>query len=391
MRGQARRGKILAGTIDTFLLWRLTGGRVHATDVSNASRTMLFNIRRQQWDDELLKLLRVPRAILPEVRDSSGEFGVTEKKWFGAEIPICGVVGDQQAATFGQCCFRAGMAKNTYGTVCFLMLNTGPKPVNSKRKLLTTIGWRVDGKTTYCLEGSVFVGGAAVGWLRDGLQIIRRADEVEKLARTVDDNGGTYFVPALVGLGAPHWDPYARGLIIGLDRSTKRGHIARAAVESMAFQSRDLIEAMERDTGAKLRQLRVDGGAASNNDLLQFQADLLGMRIQRSAVAETTALGARVLGRSGGGNVAESSKNRGDAKRRSRVLPQYERPDGESKSRTNGNVHWSARETGLNPSCTPRVARFAASFLGGATSSHRTPTAPRQRARLPRLRRSGVP
>lgn len=295
LHARARKGEILTGTIDTFLLWRLTGGRVHATDYSNASRTLLYNIRRLDWDDELLDILRVPRATLPTVCDSSGEFGVADKKWFGEEAPICGVAGDQQAATFGQACFTRGMAKNTYGTGCFILLNTGDKPVKSKNGLLTTIGWGVGGKVTYCLEGSVFVAGAAVQWLRDGLKIIKKSSDVEKLALSVADNGGVYFVPALVGLGAPHWDPYARGLIVGIDRGTTNGHIARAAVESMAYQSRDVIGAMEADSGFRLRQLRVDGGAALNDGLMQFQADLLGKRVQRPAVSETTALGAAYL------------------------------------------------------------------------------------------------
>jgi glycerol kinase len=308
---RAGRGEIAAGTIDTFLLWRLTGGRVHATDYSNASRTLLFNIHSLDWDEELLKILRVPREMLPAVRDSSGEFGVTDKKHFGVEVPITGIAGDQQAATFGQCCFRPGMAKNTYGTGCFIMLNTGDQPIASKSGLLTTIGWGLGGKVTYCLEGSVFIGGAAVQWLRDGLGIIKRSVDVEKLARSVPDIGGVYFVPAMVGLGAPHWDPYARGMIIGLDRGTTAGHVARATIESLAFQSRDVIVAMEADSGVRLRQLRVDGGAAVNDDLMQFQADLLGKTVQRPVVRETTALGAAYLAGLAVGfwkNTAELSK-----------------------------------------------------------------------------------
>ncbi|MDC0936882.1 glycerol kinase GlpK [Pirellulales bacterium] len=295
LRTRARKGEILAGTIDTFLLWRLTGGQVHATDYSNASRTLLYNIHTLDWDDELLEHLRVPREMLPHVQDSSGEFGVAEKKIFGEEVPITGIAGDQQAATFGQGCFRPGMAKNTYGTGCFILLNTGDKPVQSKHGLLTTIGWGINGKITYCLEGSVFVGGAAVQWLRDGLGIIKNSSDVEKLAQSVSDNGGVYFVPALVGLGTPHWDPYARGLIIGIDRSTTSGHIARATVESMAYQSRDVIAAMEADSGVRLKTLRVDGGAVVNEDLMQFQADILGKPVQRPVVSETTALGAAYL------------------------------------------------------------------------------------------------
>ena len=295
LRARARKGEILCGTIDTFLLWRLTGGAVHATDVSNASRTLLFNIHTMDWDDELLKMLQIPRAMLPEVRDSSGSFGVTDRKVFGAEVPISGIAGDQQAATFGQACFRPGMVKNTYGTGCFMLMNTGEKAVPSKSGLLTTVGWRLNGKTTYCLEGSVFVGGAAVQWLRDGLGLIKKSEQVEELAATVDDAGGTYLVPAFVGLGAPHWDPYARGLYIGIERSTTAGHLARATVESMAYQSADLVGAMQNDSKLKLRELRVDGGATANDSLMQFQSDLLGARVKRPVVAETTALGAAYL------------------------------------------------------------------------------------------------
>lgn len=312
LRARARRGEILAGTIDTFLLWRLTGGKVHATDYSNASRTLLFNICTLDWDDELLDAMRVPREMLPEVQDSSGEFGVTDKKLLGAEVPITGIAGDQQAATFGQCCFRSGMAKNTYGTGCFILLNSGSKPVTSKHGLLTTIGWGINGKVTYCLEGSVFIGGAAVQWLRDGLKLLKNSSDVEKLASTVSDSGGVYFVPAMVGLGAPHWDPYARGLIIGIDRGTTSGHLARATVESMAYQSRDVITAMEADSGVKLKRLRVDGGAVVNDELMQFQSDILGKPVQRPVVSETTALGAAYLAGLSAGvwkSTAELSKN----------------------------------------------------------------------------------
>jgi glycerol kinase len=309
---RAGRGEILAGTIDSYLLWRLTSGRVHATDYSNASRTLLFNIHTLDWDDELLDILRVPREMLPAVQESSGEFGLTDKKLFGVEVPIAGIAGDQQAATFGQGCFRPGMAKNTYGTGCFILLNTGDKPVASKSGLLTTIGWGLGGEVTYCLEGSVFIGGAAVQWLRDGLGIIKRSADIERLARTVADNGGVYFVPALTGLGAPHWDPYARGLVIGIDRGTTGGHLARATIESLAYQSHDVIAAMEADSGVRLRQLRVDGGAAANDDLVQFQADLLGRPVQRPVERETTALGAAYLAGLAVGfwkNTAELSKN----------------------------------------------------------------------------------
>ncbi len=295
LRRRAARGEILAGTIDTFLLWRLTGGRVHATDPSNASRTLLFDIHRQEWDDELLAILDVPREMLPEVKDSSGVFGETDRKLLGSSIPVAGIAGDQQAATFGQACFRKGMVKNTYGTGCFMLMNTGTQAVMSKNGLLTTIGWRVGGRTTYCLEGAIFVAGAAVQWLRDGLGLIKTSDDVERLAARASDAGGIYFVPALVGLGAPYWDPYARGVVVGIERGTTAAHLARATVESMAFQTLDVVEAMERDAGVRLRTLRVDGGAVVNDALLQFQADVLGKTVARPTVSETTALGAAYL------------------------------------------------------------------------------------------------
>ena len=294
-RAKAKDGEIIAGTIDTYLLWRLTGGKAHATDYSNASRTLVYNIHDLKWDQELLDVLDVPKAVLPEVKDSSGIFGVTDPKLFGAPIPIAGIAGDQQAATFGQACFQAGMAKNTYGTGCFILINTGHTAVTSKSGLLTTIGWGLDGKITYCLEGSVFIGGAAVQWLRDGLKLFKKSPEVNKLASSVKDNGGIYLVPAFVGLGAPHWDPYARGLIIGIERGTTGGHIARATLESMAFQTRDVVEAMEKDSGVNLKELRVDGGATASDLTMQFQADILGTKVQRPVVAETTALGAAYL------------------------------------------------------------------------------------------------
>ncbi len=294
-RDKARQGNLLAGTIDTWLLWNLTGGKVHATDQSNASRTLVYNIHDLQWDKQLLDILDIPAAMLPNVMDSSGIFGHTDPKLFGAPIPITGIAGDQQAATFGQACFNPGMVKNTYGTGCFILMNTGDKAVASKSGLLTTIGWGIDGKITYCLEGSVFIGGAAVQWLRDGLKVIKKSPDVNKLALTVKDNGGVYFVPAFVGLGTPHWDPYARGIIVGLERGTTVGHIARATIESMAFQSRDVFEAMEKDSGVKLSGLRVDGGATGSSMMLQFQADLLGVKVQKPKVAETTALGAAYL------------------------------------------------------------------------------------------------
>jgi glycerol kinase len=295
LRGRAEKGEILFGTVDTFLIWRLTGGRCHVTDVSNASRTLMFDIHALSWDDELLRILGVPRQMLPQVRASSEVYGETEASIFGAPIRIAGAAGDQQAALFGQACFAPGSAKNTYGTGCFMLLNTGTKPMPSENGLLTTVAWKIGNETTYCLEGSVFVAGAVVQWLRDGLRAITASAEVEKLAAEVKDAGGVYLVPAFVGLGAPHWDAYARGTIVGLTRDTSIGHIARAAVESMAYQTRDVLDAMQRDSGVPLAQLKVDGGAAVNNALMQFQADILGVPVRRPVVAETTALGAAYL------------------------------------------------------------------------------------------------
>ena len=295
LRARARKGEILFGTVDTWLLWRLTGGRLHATDYSNASRTLIFNIHTLDWDDELLGILDIPRAMLPEVRSSSEVYGQTADEWLGGPIPIAADVGDQQAAVFGQACYTPGSAKNTYGTGCFMLINTGQRAVPSQNNLLTTIGWHLGGQVTYCLEGSVFVAGAVVQWLRDGLGIIGTSADVERLAATVPDNGGVYFVPALVGLGAPHWDPYARGAIFGLTRGTTAAHLARAALESMAFQTRDVLDAMQKDSGIPLTELKVDGGASVNHPLMQFQADMLGVRVCRPVVAETTALGAAYL------------------------------------------------------------------------------------------------
>jgi glycerol kinase len=295
LRGRAERGEVLFGTVDSFLIWRLTGGRVHVTDVSNASRTLLFNVHTLDWDDELLRVLKVPRAMLPRVGASSEVYGTTDPSILGISLPVAGDAGDQQAATFGQACFEPGSAKNTYGTGCFLLLNIGSQPRLSQHQLLTTVGWQVAGQTTYCLEGSVFVGGAVVQWLRDGLGLIRQSAEVEALASQAPDSGGVVFVPALVGLGAPHWDPYARGAIFGLTRGTTAAHLARAALESMAFQSRDLLEAMRADAGLPLAVLKVDGGASVNDALMQFQADILPATVRRPVVAETTALGAAYL------------------------------------------------------------------------------------------------
>jgi len=289
-RARAEAGELAFGTIDTWLVWNLTAGASHLTDVSNASRTMLFNIHTLQWDDELLRLFQIPRAILPDVRSSSGQYGTWTRG-----VPIAGVAGDQQAALFGQMCRTPGMSKNTYGTGCFLLQNVGTKPIASRQQLVSTVAWEVDGRTEYALEGSVFIGGAVVQWIRDGLGLVRSAAEIEKLATSVPDNGGVYLVPAFAGLGAPHWDPYARGTIVGITRGTTAGHLARAAVESIAYQVADLLDAMAADAGIALTELRVDGGAAANDTLMQFQADMLGVPVVRPAVTETTALGAAYL------------------------------------------------------------------------------------------------
>jgi glycerol kinase len=301
LRSRCEAGEILFGTVDTFLIWRLTGGRVHATDVTNASRTLLFDIHRLDWSDELCRLFDVPRAILPEVRASSGSFGETDAEWLGASIPIAGCAGDQQAAAFGQGCLRAGDAKTTYGTGAFLMFSTGHEPMASRHGLLTTPGCTfATGRSPapapdYFLEGSVFVAGSLVGWLRDGLGMIGKASEIEPLARSVADSGGVMLVPALTGLGAPHWDPFARGLMIGISRATGRGHIARAAIESIALSVADVVDCMQQDAGVRLGRLRVDGGASSNDLLMQMQADVLGLSVERPAVLETTSLGAALL------------------------------------------------------------------------------------------------
>jgi len=292
---RAEKGEILFGTVDTFLAWRLSGGKCHVTDYSNASRTLLYNIHSRDWDDELLSILGVPRAMLPEVKPSSEVYGQTDPQLFGASIPIAGIAGDQQAATFGQGCFEPGSAKNTYGTGCFMLLNTGTEPITSHNGLLTTIGWGVGGEVVYCLEGSVFIAGAVIQWLRDELKIIDSAADSEALAAEVDDTGGVYVVPAFVGLGAPYWNQDARGTIVGITRGTSRAHITRAALESMAYQSRDVLEAMQQDSGLELGTLKVDGGASANNTLMQFQSDLLGKAVQRPVVQETTALGAAYL------------------------------------------------------------------------------------------------
>ena len=293
-RGKAERGELAFGTIDSWLIWKLTKGKVHVTDESNASRTMLFNIHTRDWDDELLNALHVPRSMLPAAKSSSEVYGETAVATLEG-IPIAGIAGDQQAALFGQMCSKPGMAKNTYGTGSFMLMNTGTEAVPSKNNLLTTIAWRKNNVTEYALEGSVFITGAVVQWLRDGLRAIGSSPEVEPLAATVPDNGGVYFVPAFVGLGAPHWDAYARGTIVGLTRGSTIAHIARAALESIAFQVADLLTAMESDSSIKLAELRVDGGACSNNLLMQFQADLLDVPVVRAANPETTAMGAAYL------------------------------------------------------------------------------------------------
>src|ERR1043166_1424991 len=292
-KAKARRGELAFGTVDSWLVWNLTSGRVHITDPSNASRTMLFNIHTNEWDAELLKLFGVPRSMLPEVRSSSEVYG--ETNLFGGAIPIAGIAGDQQAALFGQVCTKPGMVKNTYGTGCFMLMNTGTKPIASRNNLLTTVAWRIGNRTEYALEGSIFIAGAVVQWLRDGLGIIKSSSEVEALAAQVTDPEGVYLVPAFAGLGAPHWDQYARGLVAGVTRGTTAAHIARAALEGIAFQVADVLRAMQADAKIKLKELRVDGGASANNLLMQFQSNLLGVPVVRPKVTETTALGAAYL------------------------------------------------------------------------------------------------
>ncbi|MGG4451737.1 glycerol kinase GlpK [Brevibacillus porteri] len=294
-RERAEKGDLLFGTIDTWLIWKLTNGLVHVTDYSNASRTLMFNIHSLEWDDELLNMLQIPKAMLPAVRPSSELYGYTDEKLFEFQIPIAGIAGDQQAALFGQACFAEGQAKNTYGTGCFMLMNTGEKAVASKNGLLTTIAWGVDGKVEYALEGSIFVAGAAIQWLRDGLKLIEKSSDSEKHALAVDSTDGVYMVPAFVGLGAPYWDMEARGAIFGLTRGTTEDHLIRAALESLAYQTRDVLEAMEADSGIRLQKLAVDGGAVANNFLMQFQSDILNTEVERPRVNETTALGAAYL------------------------------------------------------------------------------------------------
>jgi len=294
-RRQAEAGKLLFGTVDSWLLWRLTGRQVHVTDITNASRTLFYNIEEDRWDEDLLELFGVPPSLLPEIKSSSEIYGEVRKDLYPAGVPIAGIAGDQHAALFGQACFSPGMAKNTYGTGCFLLMNTGEKPVRSQNNLLTTVAWRIGKRTEYALEGSIFIGGAVVQWLRDELQLVRSVEELNELAASVKDAGGLFLVPAFAGLGAPHWDPYARGAALGITRGTNRAHFCRAALESIAFQSADLISAMEKDSGLSLKELRVDGGAARSDPLLQFQADLLQSEVVRPKCIETTAMGAAYL------------------------------------------------------------------------------------------------
>jgi glycerol kinase len=316
---RAERGELCFGTIDSWLVWNLTGGHTHVTDAANASRTMLFDIHRLDWDDDLLEALRVPRALLPQVRGNSEIYGEADAKLLGAPVPIAGMAGDQQAALFGQTCFRAGEAKNTYGTGCFLLANTGADAPRPAGGLLTTVAWRVDGTTTYALEGSAFITGAAVQWLRDGLGIIADAAETDALAASLRDNGDVYCVPAFAGLGAPHWDMYARGTLVGIDRGTTRAHLARAVLESIAYQTRDLVDAM-RASGQDVASLSVDGGGTANRFLMQFQADILGLPVEVSAVRETTALGAAYLA----GLAAGVWRSRDELRTRRRVAERYE-------------------------------------------------------------------
>ena len=294
-RERAEKGKLRFGNVDSWLVWRLTRGEVHCTDVTNASRTMLFNINTLQWDDDLLKLLDIPRSMMPEVKSSSEVYGHTKTTIFAHEVPIAGIAGDQQSALFGQMCITPGSIKNTYGTGCFVMLNIGDKPLLSKNNLLTTVAWKIGDKVKYALEGSIYVGGSVVQWLRDGLGFIKSSSDVEELASSVPDSGGVYFVPALTGLAAPYWDQYARGTIVGITRGTTRAHIARAALDGIAFQTYDIAQAMAKDLGAPLTELKVDGGASRNNLLMQFQSNLLGIPVVRPKITETTALGAAYL------------------------------------------------------------------------------------------------
>jgi len=332
-RARAKAGELAFGTVDSWLVWNLTGGKVHVTDASNASRTMLFDISKGEWDDELLKLFGVPRSMLPEARSSSEVYGVT--RLLGTSIPIAGIAGDQQAALFGQACTKPGMAKNTYGTGCFMLMNTGTKRIASKNNLLTTVAWRIGDRTEYALEGSIFIAGAVVQWLRDGLEFFRSAAEIEALAAGVSDTGGVYLVPAFAGLGAPHWDQYARGTIVGLTRGSTKAHIARAALEGIVLQVMDVLKAMEADAGIKLKELRVDGGASANDLLMQLQADLLNVPVVRPRVAETTALGAAYLA----GLAVGFWKNQADIARQWQVDKRF-KPAMKTAARTKITKGW---------------------------------------------------
>jgi glycerol kinase len=294
-REKAERGELAFGTVDSWLVWKLTQGRTHITDVTNASRTMLYNITKLEWDKEMLDLMNIPKSMMPQVKSSSEVYDHTNTTFFASKVPIAGIAGDQQAALFGQMCVEKGMVKNTYGTGCFILMNTGEKPFISKNNLVTTIAWQIEGKTYYALEGSIFIGGAVVQWLRDGLGIIKSSSDVEALARQVEDSGDLYLVPSFTGMGAPHWDQYARGLMVGISRGTTRAHIARAALEGIAYQSMDVINVMEKDTGIQQKSLRVDGGASANNLLMQFQSDIINTKVERPKIIETTALGAAYL------------------------------------------------------------------------------------------------
>jgi glycerol kinase len=323
-RERAGRGELAFGTVDTWLLWNLTGGSLHVTDPSNASRTMLFNIGTGAWDEELLQVLNIPPEVLPEVRSSSEIYGETAKGVFDTTVRIAGIAGDQQAALFGQNCFSRGLAKNTYGTGCFMLMNIGEQPTPSRNQLLTTVAWQIQGRTDYALEGSVFIGGAVVQWLRDGLGLIKTSAEIESLAASVPDCGGVYLVPAFAGLGAPHWDQYARGTITGLTRGTTAGHIARAALEGIAFQVADVLEVMKEDSGIALNELRVDGGASANNLLMQVQADMLNVPVVRPKVVETTALGAAYLAGVGSGLLERPQRSSRGMASRTHLHPQKE-------------------------------------------------------------------
>jgi glycerol kinase len=335
-RERAEAGRLAFGTVDSWLIWKLTSHRVHATDATNASRTMLFNIHSGEWDAELLAILGVPQSMLPEVRPSSGVIAEVSTSLGPANVPIAGIAGDQQAALFGQSCFQPGMAKNTYGTGCFMLQNMGERAAESRHNLLTTTAWLLDGKASYALEGSVFIGGAVVQWLRDKLGVIRTSEEVEALASSVQDNGGVYLVPAFAGLGAPHWDAYARGCIVGLTRGASAAHLARAALESIAYQVADVLDVMQADSGVPVTELRVDGGASRNQLLMQFQADLLGVPVVRAAVAETTALGAAYLA----GLAVGFWKNTAEIAAQWRADSRYE-PQMPSARVQNLRHHWS--------------------------------------------------